>query len=217
MLEGLMLRGVLLLFSLTAALAQDPVVWRFDDPASVGGHRTAVDGSPKIVRTPKGPAIEFDGAHDGIFIDSHPLAGVEKYSWEVVFRPDRGGQPEQRFFHLQENGSENRMLFETRLIGDQWCLDAFVFTPSGTATLLFRNKLHPIGEWYAVAMTYDGEWFRSFVNGVEQGAARVQLTPNGAGKTSIGVRQNRVYHFKGAIREARFTRRALTPAEFLKP
>jgi len=212
-----MLRGLLFLLSLTAATAQESVSWKFDTPGSIGAHRTTVEGSPRVIPTPKGPAIEFDGVRDGIFIDAHPLQGVEKYTSEVVFRPDRGGQAEQRFFHLQENGSENRMLFETRLIGDQWCLDAFVFTPTGTATLLFRNKLHPIGEWYAVAMTYDGEWFRSFVNGVEQGAARVQLTPNGAGKTSIGVRQNRVYHFKGAIREARFTRRALTPAEFLKP
>jgi hypothetical protein len=66
-------------------------------------------------------------------------------------------------------------------------------------------------------MTYDGERFRSFVNGVEQGSAEVKLTPNGPGKTSIGVRQNRVYHFKGAMREARFSRRALPVGEFLKP
>ena len=212
-----MRRSAIFLLSLTAAAAQDAVTWRFDDPASIGGHRTTVDGSPKRIDTPKGPAIEFDGAKDGIFIDSHPLAGAAKFTWEVVFRPDRGGQAEQRFFHLQENGSEHRMLFETRIIGDQWCLDAFVFTPTGTATLLFRNKLHPIGPWYAVAMTYDGERFRSFVNGVEQGSAEVKLTPNGPGKTSIGVRQNRVYHFKGAMREARFSRRALPVGEFLKP
>jgi hypothetical protein len=31
----------------------------------------------------------------------------------------------------------------------------------------------------------------------------------------MGVRMNLVYYFKGAIHSARFTRRALTPAEFL--
>jgi hypothetical protein len=32
----------------------------------------------------------------------------------------------------------------------------------------------------------------------------------------MGVRINLVYYFKGAIHSARFTRRALTPAELLK-
>jgi hypothetical protein len=33
---------------------------------------------------------------------------------------------------------------------------------------------------------------------------------------SVGTRINRQYFFKGAIRMARFTRRALAPSEFLK-
>jgi hypothetical protein len=217
MLEGRMKRGFLLLLSLTAAAAQNSVTWRFDAPGAIGGNRTTVEGPPRVIQTSKGPAIEFNGVADAIFVETHPLAGAEKFTWEVVFRPDRGGKAEQRFFHLQENGTENRMLFEIRVIGDQWCLDAFMFSPTGSKALLDRTKLHPLGGWYAVAMTYDGEWFRNFVNGVEQGSAQIRLTPNGAGRTSIGVRINRVDYFKGAIRESRFTRRALRASEFLKP
>jgi hypothetical protein len=213
MLEGRMRRGVLLLLSLTAVAAQDSLTWRFDDPKSIGGHRTTVEGAPKA----KGGAIEFNGVADAIFVDTHPLAGAEKFTWEVVFRPDVGGKAEQRFFHLQENGTENRMLFEIRVIGDRWCLDAFMFSPTGSKALLDRTKLHPLGAWYAVAMTYDGEWFRNYVNGVEQGSERIRLTPNRPGRTSIGTRINRVDYFKGAIRESRFTRRALQPAEFMRP
>ena len=44
----------------------------------------------------------------------------------------------------------------------------------------------------------------------------IQLAPQGAGRASIGVRMNKLFYFKGAVRMARFTRRALTPAEFLK-
>jgi hypothetical protein len=40
--------------------------------------------------------------------------------------------------------------------------------------------------------------------------------PEGKGRASVGVRINRVNYFKGAVREARFTRRALQPEEFLK-
>jgi hypothetical protein len=92
-----------------------------------------------------------------------------------------------------------------------------MFSPTGSKALLDRTKLHPLGAWYAVAMTYDGEWFRNYVNGVEQGSERIRLTPNGPGRASIGTRINRVDYFKGAIRESRFTRRALQPSEFLRP
>jgi hypothetical protein len=34
--------------------------------------------------------------------------------------------------------------------------------------------------------------------------------------TSIGVRQNKIYWFKGAVRKARFSNRALPPNEFMK-
>jgi hypothetical protein len=44
----------------------------------------------------------------------------------------------------------------------------------------------------------------------------VQLVPQRPGHSSVGVRINLKDHFKGAIYEARFTRRALTPGEFLK-
>jgi hypothetical protein len=54
------------------------------------------------------------------------------------------------------------------------------------------------------------------VDGVQDGAAEVHLAPQGAGRTSVGVRMNEVFYFKGAVHMARFTRRALAPSEFLK-
>ena len=46
--------------------------------------------------------------------------------------------------------------------------------------------------------------------------ALAHQAPQGAGQTMVGVRMNKLFYFKGAVRMARFTRRALTPAEFLK-
>ena len=212
-----MRRGAVLLLCLRAAAAQESITWKFDRLESIGGNPTVVEGTPRIIQSPRGPAIEFNGVSDAIFVETHPLAGAEKFTWEVVFRPDAGGKAEQRFFHLQETGTENRMLFEIRIVGSQWCLDAFMFSPTGSRALLDRTKLHPLNRWYAVAMTYDGEWFRNYVDGVEQGAARIRLTPNRAGRTSIGTRINRVDYFSGAIRESRFTRDALLPAKLLRP
>lgn len=194
--------------------------WLFDNLNEIGGHKATVLGHPQVISTPAGKAIQFHGVDDAIFLDIHPLAGVEAFTWEVVFRPDHGGAAEQRFFHLQENGpgpvgQGNRMLFEIRVIGDQWALDSFVTTGPDSRALLDTMKLHPLGEWYAVEAVYDGHEFRNYVDGVLQGEGPLHVAPQKAGQTSVGVRFNKVNYFKGAIREARMTPRALTPAEFI--
>ncbi len=159
---------------------------------------------------------------DAVFLGVHPLAGAATFTWEVVFRPDRGGAPEQRFFHLQEDASNdaasqgNRMLFEIRVIGEQWCLDSFVKSGPDSRALLDNKKLHPLGEWYSVAAVFDGQELRNYVDGVLQGEGALHAAPQKAGQTSVGVRFNKRDFFKGAIREARMTPRALSPAEFLR-
>lgn len=194
---------------------EPPDVWAFDRLDRIGGHPTTVMGDPRVIDTPLGKAIEFDGVDDALFVDVHPLAGAKTFTWEAVFRPD-GGNVEQRWFHLQETGSENRMLFEIRVVGDRWFLDSFNFSTRGTATLMNKSSLHPLGAWYHVAAVYDGKVFSSYVNGEQDGRAEVDLSPQGPGRSSMGVRINLVYYFKGAIHSARFTRRPLTPAEFRK-
>src|SRR4026209_2219555 len=77
-------------------------VWTFDRLDKIGGHKTMALGSPRIIRSPLGKAVEFNGAADALFIDSHPLAGAETFTWEVLFNPYKGGNPAQRFFHLSE-------------------------------------------------------------------------------------------------------------------
>ena len=192
-----------------------PEVWTFDRLDRIGGHPTTVMGSPRVIDTPIGKATEFDGIDDALFVDVHPLAGAKTFTWEAIFRPD-GGNREQRWFHLQEAGSENRMLFEIRVAGDRWFLDSFNFSTTGSRALMNRNSLHPLGAWYHVAAVYDGKVFSNYVNGVQDGAAEIELSPQRPGRSAIGVRITLVDYFKGAIHSARFTRRALSVAEFLK-
>ena len=105
-------------------------MWTFDRLDNIGGHKTTVLGQPKIIDSPVGKAVEFDGVDDALFIDNHPLAGAESFTWEAIFRPD-GGQREQRWFHLSERDAatgadtENRMLFEIRAVDDKWFLDSY--------------------------------------------------------------------------------------------
>jgi hypothetical protein len=207
---------------LPAAPPEDSVTWRFDRIDQIGGYPTTVLGHPRVIQTPAGKAIQFNGVDDAIYVDVHPLAGAETFTWEVIFRPDPGGAAEQRFFHLQERDpktgadTNTRMLFEIRLIGDQWALDSFVLSVLESRALLDRTKLHTLGAWHAAAAVYDGHEFRIYVDGILQGSGALHLAPQGAGHTSIGTRINRVNYFRGAVLEARMTRHALAPSEFLQ-
>jgi hypothetical protein len=206
------------------------ITWDFDNLIRIGGLPVTVAGHPKVISSPVGKAIEFDGTQDSLFIEKHPLAGAETFTWEVIFRPD-GGAEAQRWFHLAERDRETgqfvkltpgtanptqdsnpRLLFELRVVnGNRWYLDAF----TNGRTLMFPDKLHPIGQWYHVAQVYEGKMYRSYVNGELQGEAALVYAPQGEGAASIGARMNKVNYFHGAVAKARFTFKALTPAEFM--
>lgn len=201
-----------------AAAAQTvSTVWPIDNVASIGGHAVTVVGAPRVVEDDGVKAVAFNGASDGLFVDANPLEGLAQFTIEVVFRPDADGPPEQRFLHFQEHGEGRRALLETRMLpGDQWALDTFLRDGAGNLTLLDRSLAHPAGVWHAAALTFDGETMTHFVNGKRELTGKVGFGPMTAGRVSIGVRQNRVYWFKGQIREVRITPRVLTPAEMLK-
>jgi putative heme-binding domain-containing protein len=199
---------------------REQVTWTFDRLDEIGGHKPILVGEPRLIDSPFGRAAEFDGVDDGLLIDEHPLAGARAFTLEAVFRPD-GGAREQRFFHLSERDpatgqdGENRMLFEIRVVEDRWYLDSYHQAGAASKALINRQAQHPVGAWYHVASVYDGQELRNFVNGVQQGAFAIRLEPHGPGRTSVGMRVNAVSHFRGAVRVARFTRRALQPSEFL--
>ena len=195
---------------------EDAVVWRFDSLDEIGGHAVEVQGDPQLIDTSIGKAVEFDGEEDALFLPAHPLAGAETFTWEVYFRPDSGGGAEQRFFHLQVEGKEDRLLFETRLVEGGWYLDAFA-SAGESKPLVVPEKIYPLDVWYHIAQVYDGKTYSAYVDGELQMSADVALLPQGEGRTSVGVRINLIDYFKGAVRSARFTRHALTPDEFPPP
>ena len=194
------------------------IVWDIDNTESIAGLTTNVLGSPKTIETPNGKAVEFDGAKDGLVVDNLPLAGAEKFTLEIVFRPDPNGLQAQRFLHLQQTDAEYRILIETRLTNDnRWYLDTYINSAAGDHTLAESTNTHPTGQWYSAALIYDGKMMRHFVNGRQESAAPLEFAPLNHGKTSIGVRLNQVFWFKGAIRKIRFTPCALETAQLLQP
>ena len=205
-----------------AAPAPHAETWHFDQTAEIGGHPTQVLGHPHVIESPYGKAVEFNGVDDALFIPVHPLSGASAYTWEVIFRPDAEGAEAQRFFHLQEQDpatgrdTMNRMLFEIRIVDKQWCLDSFASSGASNRTLLNCKMLHPLGQWYRVTAVYDGKELRNYVDNELQGSGSLDLKPQFAGHTSVGVRINKVFYFRGAVLMARMIPKALPPDEFLK-
>ena len=210
---------LLLLLSPAAHARKDgSVTWKLDNLKKIGGNPVTVIGSPRVIRTPRGKAVEFDGAHDGLLVGVNPVAGMRAFTVEAVIRPDAGGLEEQRWMHIQGPTADSRVMLETRLHGGAWFLDTFIKNgprAEDGRTLFDEPFRHAAGIWYHVALVYDGALMRNYVDGREELSGPLAVGPLGAGQTSIGVRQNRAYWFKGAISRLRFTPRALAPGEFM--
>jgi hypothetical protein len=183
----------------------------------VGGASIEIWGAPAQLREAGRPAIGFDGKADGLIVPVIPIADWKRFTIEILFRVDAGGLPEQRFLHLQDEQGR-RVLIELRLLPEnQWCLDTFLHSdPSRRLTLIDRSKTHPVGQWHWAALSYADGRMTHFVDGVKECEGDVQIDAmSSTGRSSLGVRQNKVSWFKGAIREVRFTPAAL-PAEKLQ-
>ena len=216
-------------------LAQQAITWRFDNLTRIGDAKITTVGKPQVVETPIGKAIHFEGrgntngsnpesgnpAGDALFLNAAPLAGDVTYTFEVIFRPSSKGAPAQRFFHMQDNGSQSRRMFEIRIRNNQWCLDTVGIDlhgaeQHGVTLVCDAAHLHPLDRWYAVAATYDGKTLRGYVDGQLQGEVGVTLVPLPPGTTSVGTRIDKRDFFTGDVYSARFYPRVLSPAEFSK-
>jgi Concanavalin A-like lectin/glucanases superfamily len=212
-----------------AAPASAQEIWRFDQTASLGTHATRVLGHPQVIDTEIGKAIAFNGVDDALFVGVHPLAGVATWTWEMIFKPDADGKPAQRVFHLQSvdpstglDIANERMLFEIRIVAStdgqpaQWCLDSFATAGGQSRALLNCEKLHPFGKWYRVTAVYDGKMLHNYVGDELQGEGALVIPAERPGRSSVGTRIDLRDYYKGAMYEARFTRRALDVGDFLK-
>lgn len=181
-------------------------IWRLDQVEKIGGRTAEAIGVPRVVDG----AVVFDGEKDGLLVSVNPLAGLKEFTVEVLFRPAEDGPPEQRFWHAQD-AAGSRALLETRLDGmGSWWLDTYLMNVGKEGRpLIDPKRKHATEKWYWVALRYDGKTMAHFVNGEKEREGEVEFGPTGAGRTSIGVRQNRIHWFKGAIREVRVTPAAL--------
>jgi hypothetical protein len=191
------------------------VDWQLGDLNAASGVAASKSGNPLTVDSPFGSAVQFDGKQDGLFIDSNPLVNLRQFTVEVIFRPDPEGLAEQRFLQMGEVDGE-RLMMETRLTEDNhWYLDSYIKSGDSSTALIDKNRLHPTGEWHHLAVVVDEGKMDTFVAGKKELEGRIRFAPFKSGRTSIGVRLNKVYWFKGVIARVRVTSRCLNPNEFI--
>jgi hypothetical protein len=187
-------------------------MWRLDSTASVGGHTPEVLGAPKVVETSEGgTALEFDGLGDGLVVPVNPLANLPAFTIEVLFMPAANSPPAQRFVHIEDERSSRAMLETRSEDGTSWSLDTYLQGATDNCTLRDTRKVHPTDTWTWVALVYDGKKMASYINGVKELEGAVTFAPMTGGRMSLGVRLNRVYWFKGRIKEVRFHPAAVEP------
>lgn len=189
--------------------------WILSDLTGFKAGDIRVLGNPKVIASPYGKALLFNGSTDGIFIDQMPLSDLERFTIELIISPHSGGNFEQRYFHCGEvRGS--RILLELRATKTDWYLDAFVKSGDQQKTLIDSTILHPLDQWAHVAFVVDNGKQETYVNGKKELEGRIAILPLKGGKTSIGVRQNEQSWFKGAIYKIRISPEVLSPGQFSK-
>ena len=205
----------LYIFTNQSIIAQNQVLWEINNLEKIGGNDVIKYGNPKITNFGDFDAVEFDGIDDGILIDDSPLIGAESFTVEIIFMPYPGGLEEQRFLHIQQDDN-NRMLIELRSTSDdQWFLDSFIKSQSSAVTLYAEAYPHTTNQWHHAALIYDNGTMTHYVDGNMEMSSPISYSTVTSGKTSFGVRQNKVSWFKGAIRLMKVTHKALTSDEFL--
>lgn len=188
--------------------------WKLSDLIGKTTEGLQIRGNPGIVKYKSNEAVSFNGSSDAIFLESMPLTGLEQFTIEVILRPAGGGNFEQRFLHCGEVQGD-RVLLELRSTLTEWYLDAFIKVGDKQVVLIDPGLLHPLDQWVHVAYVVDHGQLETFVNRKKELAGKIEMTPLRVGKTSIGVRQNEVSWFKGAIYKIRISPRALKPDDFM--
>ena len=201
------------LFTLICAMlsAQNVIDWKIAELP----HVQKTEGTPQTVTTPLGQAIAFNGS-DAYFLEVNPLKGLEKFTLEIVFKPDGDGRFEQRFLHLGTASGE-RVMFEIRVNRDSsWYFDTHIaLSNRGSLTMIDEKLTHPTDRWYHAALVINGTQAVVYINGVAEFDKPIEFIPINEGIASIGVRQNLASWFKGSMYRLRITPHPLTKDEFL--
>tara|TARA_R110002050_G_scaffold97971_2_gene203639 strand:+ start:25776 stop:26468 length:693 start_codon:yes stop_codon:yes gene_type:complete len=174
-----------------------------------------ISGNPKLVLSKYGESVSFNGVDDALFINEMPLKLLDEFTVEMIFNPALNAPFEQRVIHIGEV-SEDRMLLEIRAVNGNWYFDGFIASGENKLALIDENLVHPLGQWYHVALVVTKNSLSTYVNGKLELTEPYTFNPIETGQSSVGVRLNKRSWFKGDIYKVRISPKQLKPNEFIK-
>lgn len=204
----------------TPDLAPQPTSnWVIDNTTSIGGFTPTVTGSPTVTAMDAGTALCFDGTSDALFLNTNPILGLQRFTIETLVYPELTGTSEPRLIHIGDAGNNTpRLILQLRSDASGTWHAYIGFLWAGVTTNVEDTTFtHPSNQWYWLALTYDGQTARVYVNGVLESTTNLAFGPMTAGTTSIAVRQNGQYYFPGCMRDVEFFNSALPASQLEKP
>jgi len=198
--------------------APEVQVWHLPDLLRKHDPMIEVHGHPRIVAGPGPGAVAFDGVHDALVIRGNPLAGARCFVVEALLQVAPGGPAEQRLLHVQVDGSDDRLLLETRRAdpaGTRWYADTIVSSRGRDVILADPARTHPAGDWLSLTLRCDGHTLSHAVGGQVECSAPCTPAPFGPGIVVLGRRANGITPFRGALATVRFTRADPAPGRVL--
>ncbi|WP_370476392.1 LamG domain-containing protein [Tamlana flava] len=195
--------------------SNDVFVWDLAKLVQDKPNTSEINGNPKIVESPFGKAVSFNGSDDAVFLDENPLISFEEFTVEMIFNPAMDGDFEQRIVHMGEV-SGDRMLLEIRAVDGFWYFDGFVASGYNKLALFDEKLIHPLGKWHHVALVVGKNSMKTYVNGNLELTESFSFSPIKTGKSSVGVRLNKRSWYKGSIDKIKITPKPLNPESFLK-
>ncbi|MFG6685797.1 LamG-like jellyroll fold domain-containing protein [Mariniflexile sp. HNIBRBA6329] len=173
-----------------------------------------ISGNPKMVNSPYGKAVYFDGIDDAFFLNEVPLKDMDEFTVEMIFNPAIDGDFEQRVVHMGEI-SGNRMLLEIRAVDNSWYFDGFVASGENKLALIDEKLIHPLGQWYHVALVVTKNSLSTYVNGKLELTESFSFSSIETGQSSVGVRLNKRSWFKGIIYKIKVSPKKLNVTDFM--
>lgn len=189
--------------------------WLLAHLASEKSSNVEISGNPKIVNSPYGEALSFNGIDDALFLNELPLKSLQEFTVEMIFKPEVNGVFEQRILHIGES-TKDRMLLEIRAVDNNWYFDGYTASGTNKKALIDEKLIHPLEQWYHVAFVVTPKNRTTYVNGKQELFLDFPFLPIESGQTSIGVRMNKVCWFKGAIYKIRITPKQINPKDFMR-
>lgn len=172
---------------------------------SVGGHDASISGA-KWTPGRFGPALKFNWREsDHATVPSSPeLELTGPFTIDAWVRPDES----RTFATIALKEAEGKLGYILEAGGNNPGVPAgFIFTGSELEDLVSAAEELPIHTWSNLALTFDGEDMRLYVDGALVGTAAADAPRGGSGELQIGE------GFTGKIDELRIYDRALDAKE----